>query len=199
MKNQWSDQESSLIANDVLALRVYTSRLLGSEESLVLHGGGNTSAKDVVKNIFGETEPVLYVKGSGQDLRTIDKQGFSRVRLDPLVKMAHLPALSDLDLVQIQRSALLVPSDPEPSVEAILHALIPLRFVDHTHSDALLALSNTPDSENRLRKLFSAKKVLILPYEMPGFKLARQVFLATRDADWKGLEAIVLLRHGVFT
>jgi len=198
MKSLWDEKQASLLADDALALRVYTSRLLGREPSLVLHGGGNTSVKADVKNLFGETETVLYVKGSGWDLATIEKPGFAPVRLNVLKQMAQLETLSDSDMVNAQRAAMIDPHAPNPSVEAILHAIIPFAFVDHTHADAVVTISNTADGEARLKEI-CGDDVLILPYIMPGFVLARQVHEMTAAIDWSKLKGIVLLHHGVFT
>jgi rhamnose utilization protein RhaD (predicted bifunctional aldolase and dehydrogenase)/NAD(P)-dependent dehydrogenase (short-subunit alcohol dehydrogenase family) len=196
MQSHWNDAEAP---SDPLALRAYTSRLLGREPSLVLHGGGNTSVKLRARDFFGDELDVLYVKGSGWDLASIEPAGFSPVKLDVLLRMAELPRLSDSDMVREQRAALLDPNAPNPSIEAILHAVIPHRFVDHTHADAVVALSNTPDGERRIRDLYG-DRVLAVPYVMPGFLLARKVFELGREIEsWDHLEGMVLLHHGVFT
>ncbi|HLB53628.1 MAG TPA: bifunctional aldolase/short-chain dehydrogenase [Gemmatimonadales bacterium] len=197
MENRWNDAEASRCASP-LELRVYSSRLLGGDPSLVLFGGGNTSVKTTGLNLFGEVEEVLYIKGSGWDLATIEPAGFAPVRLEVLRRMAELPALSDTDMVRAQRAALLDPAAPTPSVEAILHAIIPFAFVDHTHADAVVAVSNTPDGERRIREIYG-DRVLVVPYVMPGFMLARTVRELTRAADWRRLEGIVLLNHGIFS
>ena len=198
MKSLWNDADARAFEGDPLSLRVYTSRLLGQDASLVLHGGGNTSVKSEVKDLFGRSEPVLYVKGSGWDLATIESRGFAPVRLSLLQQMAELPVLSDGDMVRAQRAAMTDPSAPTPSVEAILHAIIPFTFVDHTHADAVVTVSNTTGGEARIRKIYG-DRVLIVPYVMPGFVLARKVFEMTRTTDWAKLEGIILLNHGVFT
>ncbi len=198
MQDRWNDREAIACGADPLALRVYSSRLLGREPDLVLHGGGNTSVKVEETNIFGDTEEIIYVKGSGWDLATIEAAGFAPVRLDVLRKMARLPALNDTDMVRMQRAAMTDPEAPNPSVEAILHAILPFRFVDHTHADAVVTISNTPDGEDRLRRLFG-ERVLIVPYVMPGFALARKVYEMSRELDWDGIEGMVLMHHGVFT
>jgi rhamnose utilization protein RhaD (predicted bifunctional aldolase and dehydrogenase)/NAD(P)-dependent dehydrogenase (short-subunit alcohol dehydrogenase family) len=183
---------------DPLDLRVYTSRLLGRDPSLVLHGGGNTSVKLRVADFYGDATDVLYVKGSGSDLASIERRGFSPVRLAPLLRMAEREALGDADMVRELRAALLDPGAPDPSIEAILHALVPLRFVDHTHADAVVTLSNAPGGEERLRELYGAR-VLLVPYVMPGFALAREVWTRTRGVDFAALDGMVLLHHGVFS
>ncbi|AKF08244.1 bifunctional aldolase/short-chain dehydrogenase [Sandaracinus amylolyticus] len=183
---------------DLLQLRCYTSRLLGAEPSLVLHGGGNTSVKGTTKDFFGDDTDVLWVKGSGWDLATIEPAGFSPVRMRALLRMADLAALSDVDMVREQRAALLDPSAPDPSIEAILHAILPHRFVDHTHADAVITLTNTPDGAARIRDVLG-DRVLYVPYVMPGFVLARAVREITRGADWSRLEGMVLMHHGLFT
>ncbi len=198
MENRWRDADAASFADDLLQLRVYTSRLLGQDPDLVLHGGGNTSVKITQENFFGETESLLYVKGSGWDLATIEAPGFPAVKMDTLLKMARLEHLSDTDMVRLQRSAMIDPGAPNPSVEAILHALIPFRFVDHTHADAVVTLSNTPHGEQLLRELYG-ERMLIFPYVMPGFILAKDVHQRTRDIDWSQYDGIILLHHGVFT
>lgn len=198
MRNLFSDQEAKKIISDPLAMRVYTSRLLGRDADLVVHGGGNTSVKGRIKNMFDETEDVLYIKGSGWDLATIEASGFAAVKMDVLLKMAQMTKLSDTDMVKGQRAAMIDPNAPNPSVEAILHAIIPFKFVDHTHADAVVTVTNTPDGAKRIRDVYG-EKVLYVPYVMPGFVLARKVFELTRTIDWRKLEGIVLLNHGIFT
>ena len=144
MKSSWDENEVKKFSDDPLSLRVYTSRLLGKEEDLVLHGGGNTSVKVWEDNIYGEREHILYVKGSGWDLATIEREGFAPVKMEALLRLATLEKLSDSDMVMNQRIAMTNPSAPNPSVEAILHAIIPFDYVDHTHADAVVTLSNTP-------------------------------------------------------
>ncbi|MDT8427519.1 MAG: bifunctional aldolase/short-chain dehydrogenase [Pseudomonadales bacterium] len=199
MNNLWTDGEAARFADDTgMGLRVYSSQLLGREPDLVLHGGGNTSVKIRQENLFGEPEPLLYVKGSGWDLRTIQAAGFAPVRLSHLQALARLEALSDTQMMQQLRVALTDPAAPTPSVEAILHALIPHRYVDHTHADAVVAISNTPDGEQRLQAIYG-DEVLILPYVMPGFILARQVQQETTSLDWSRYKGIILLHHGIIT
>ena len=198
MQSLWNESEASPHLENPVALRAYTSRLLGQEPSLVLHGGGNTSVKVQETNLFGETEDILYVKGSGWDLATIQPAGFAPVKMDALLKMSKLNTLSDSGMVTAQKSAMTNPSAPTPSVEAILHAIIPFKYVDHTHADAVVAISNTPGGYEKLKKIFG-KKTLILPYIMPGFILAKQVADETKTVDWKSIDGIILMHHGVFT
>jgi rhamnose utilization protein RhaD (predicted bifunctional aldolase and dehydrogenase)/NAD(P)-dependent dehydrogenase (short-subunit alcohol dehydrogenase family) len=198
MENLWNAAEAQSLGDDFLKLRVYTSWLLGQNPSLVLHGGGNTSVKAQVKNIFGETEAMLYVKGSGWDLAALEPAGLVPVKLDALKKAVHLNVLSDTDMVCLQRAAMPNPLLPAPSVEAILHALIPFTYVDHTHADAVVTLTNSPDGERLVRGLYGPR-VLIIPYIMPGFALAKKVYELTQSLDWKTLDGLVLLNHGIFT
>ena len=144
MQSLWSDSEAAKYKTD-LELRVYTSRLLGRDPSLVLHGGGNTSVKIREKNILGQEEDILYVKGSGWDLATIEAPGFAPVRIDHLIELAKLPALSDPQMVNELKTHMTNASAPTPSVEAILHATLPFKFVDHTHADALVTVTNNPN------------------------------------------------------
>jgi rhamnose utilization protein RhaD (predicted bifunctional aldolase and dehydrogenase)/NAD(P)-dependent dehydrogenase (short-subunit alcohol dehydrogenase family) len=197
MKSLWQEQEASQ-CNTELELRAYTSRLLGRNDDLVLHGGGNTSLKGQAENIFGESEDILYIKGSGHDLKTIGTDGFAPTRLDRVRRLATLDSLSDTDMVRELKCAQTDPKAPTPSVEAILHALIPHRYVDHTHTDAVVAISNTPAGEQLINDVFGAE-VLVLPYVMPGFILAKQVYEATKGIDWDKYKGIVLLHHGLFT
>ena len=198
MKSCWNETDAEKLKGDLLKLRVYTSRLLGKEENLVLHGGGNTSVKIKEKNIFGEEEEILYVKGSGWDLASIEEKGFAPVKLNILRQLAGLDQLTDIEMVRYQRMAMTNPSAPTPSVEAILHAIIPCKFVDHTHADAVVTISNTPDGQKILQELYG-KNMLILPYVMPGFILAKQIHALSKKLDWNKTEGIILLNHGVFT
>ena len=197
MKSRWNDADAARCTTP-LELRVYTSRLLGQEETLVLHGGGNTSVKSVEPNLFGEPQEIIWVKGSGWNLATIEAAGFAPVLLAPLRRMAELASLGDPAMVRAQRAAMTDPQAPTPSVEAILHAIIPFAFVDHTHADAVVTVSNTEQGEERLREIYG-DRVLMVPYVMPGFVLARAVRELTRAIDWTRLDGIILLHHGVFS
>ena len=198
MKNLWQEEESRRFAHSDLAMRVYTSRLLGRSDELVLHGGGNTSVKSTQTNIFGQEEDILFVKGSGWDLKTIEEEGFSPARLQTLLRLGRLPSMTDTEMARELKASMTNPNAPSPSIEAILHALIPCKFVDHTHTDAVVALSNSPEGKKILEALYG-ETVLILPYIMPGFVLATQVYEATKEIDWANLEGIVLMHHGLFT
>jgi len=197
LKSLYNEKETNKFKTD-LDLRVYTSRLLGKDSSLVLHGGGNTSVKSSATNLFGEVEEILYVKGSGWDLATIESQGFAPVKMQTLLKMAKLQKLSDTDMVKYQRVAMIDPHAPNPSVEAILHAIIPFKFVDHTHADAVVTITNTDDAADKIKEIYG-DKVLVIPYIMPGFVLAKLVYDMTRDVNWSELEGMVLMNHGLFT
>lgn len=197
MRSLWDDNAAAACASE-LELRAYTSRLLGMEKSLVLHGGGNTSVKLAEKNLFGEEEHILYVKGSGWDLESIEPAGFSPVRLEHLQRLAKLPSLPDPEMVNQLVTHQTRASAPVPSVEAILHAILPYRYVDHTHADAIIAITNTADGEARIREIYG-KQVVVIPYVMPGFDLARlcaERFAAEAGPDTLGM---VLLNHGIFS
>lgn len=197
MNSRWDEKAAAVIGEDPLAMRVYTSRLLGADEDLVMHGGGNTSVKCTVPDFFGDPVEVLHVKGSGWDLATIEAPGFPAVRLAETCRLAELDTLSDIDMTRQLRSFMLDPTGPSPSVEAILHAILPARFVDHTHADAVVTLTNTPDGERLTRELYP--DCLVLPYVMPGFVLSKQVFEAIRGVNLDDFAGIILLHHGVFT
>ena len=197
MHSKWKDDEAATCTGE-LELRVYSSRLLGQDKTLVLHGGGNTSVKLAEKNVFGEEEPVLYVKGSGWDLETIAAAGFAPVRLGHLKKLAQLPALPDPEMVNQLVTHQTRAQAPVPSVEAILHAILPYPYVDHTHADAIVAITNTADGEARIREIYG-DTVVVIPYVMPGFDLARmcaESFAAGAGANTIGM---VLLNHGIFS
>ena len=204
MKNLWSDTDARALAaryrrqgiNKDRALRVYTSRLLGNEPRLVLHGGGNTSVKTVMTDVMGEATKVLCVKGSGWDMGDIEPQGLPAVRLENLRKMIALNSLSDEDMVNAQRANLLDSAAPNPSVETLLHAFLPHKFIDHTHSNAVLSLTDQPGGDALCRKVYG-KSMGYVPYIMPGFALAKkayQVFLENPD-----VEGLILFKHGIFT
>jgi rhamnose utilization protein RhaD (predicted bifunctional aldolase and dehydrogenase)/NAD(P)-dependent dehydrogenase (short-subunit alcohol dehydrogenase family) len=203
MKSRWSDPDFTAVVdaytaqgiNRDLAIRTYTTRLLGSDPELVLHGGGNTSVKTVFTDMDGSEVKVLCVKGSGWDMGTIEPQGLPAVRLDPLKAMVAFETLSDDDMVMLQRRLLLDPTAPNPSVEAILHALLPFRHIDHTHANAIVSLTNQPHGEDLVRELFP--DAIIVPYVMPGFDLAKACDAAFRANP--GGDGMILLKHGIFT
>lgn len=197
MKNLWDDQHAAHYQGD-LAQRVYTSRLLGRNPSLVLHGGGNTSVKIQETNIVGETEDILYVKGSGWDLATIAEAGFAPVRMPHLLKLAKLSSLSDPQMVNELKTQMTRASAPSPSVETILHAILPYKYVDHTHADAVVTITNTADGLERIQSIYG-DKLVIIPYVMPGFDLAR--VCAEKFAAEAGEQTIgmVLMNHGIFS
>ncbi|UCF77373.1 MAG: bifunctional aldolase/short-chain dehydrogenase, partial [Betaproteobacteria bacterium] len=197
MKNLWNDADAKSFKGD-LGLRVYTSRLLGRDASLVLHGGGNTSVKLRERSLVGEDEDILYVKGSGWDLEFIEEAGFSPVRLSHLLRLAQLEALSDPEMVNELVTHTTRASAPAPSVETILHAILPHRYVDHTHADAVLSVTNTAEGEARIREIYG-DRVVVIPYVMPGFDLAQlcaQRFPAEAGPNTIGM---VLMNHGVFS
>jgi rhamnose utilization protein RhaD (predicted bifunctional aldolase and dehydrogenase)/NAD(P)-dependent dehydrogenase (short-subunit alcohol dehydrogenase family) len=179
-----------------LALRVYTSRLLGCDPRLVLHGGGNTSVKTVMKDLLDEEVEVLCVKGSGWDMAAIEPAGLPAVRLAPLRKLRGRAALADQEMVRVQRANLLDPGAPNPSVETLLHAFLPHKYIDHTHSTAVLSLADQPDAAERCADLY-AKRMGLVPYIMPGFLLAKKA-AEIFEAD-PAVEGLVLLKHGIFT
>jgi len=191
MKNLFDETKAGKSGDD-LDLRVYTSNLLGKNDTLVLHGGGNTSLKTEV-----DGEEILFVKGSGWDLASIKREGFAPVKLDALLEMAKRENLSDTEMVRLQREAMTDTSAPNPSVEAILHALIPYKFVDHTHADAIVTISNAVTGKENIAKLYP--NFLIVDYVMPGFELAHTIYEMSKDLDWESIEGIILHHHGIFT
>ncbi|HZK90219.1 MAG TPA: bifunctional aldolase/short-chain dehydrogenase [Stellaceae bacterium] len=204
MQSLWSDRDAGAMAaryaaagiTEDLALRVYTSRLLGGDPSLVLHGGGNTSVKTTATDLVGDECDVLCVKGSGWDMAAIEPAGLPAVRLEPLRTLRRRDALSDQDMVRVQRANLLDPGAPNPSVETLLHAFLPHKFIDHTHATAVLSLADQPDAAERCADLYGGRLGLV-PYIMPGFLLAKKA--AEIFEEDEAVEGLVLLKHGIFT
>ena len=197
MHSLWSDDEASQYSGE-LGLRVYSSRLLGRESSLVLHGGGNTSVKIQERNLFGEQEDILYIKGSGWDLETIEPRGFSPVRLDHALRLAALPELADPEMVNQLTTHMLRASAPVPSVETILHACLPYKYVDHTHADSVVTISNTLDGPARIREIYGDLCVVV-PYVMPGFGLAQLCAREFERSSSARTIGVVLLNHGILS
>jgi rhamnose utilization protein RhaD (predicted bifunctional aldolase and dehydrogenase)/NAD(P)-dependent dehydrogenase (short-subunit alcohol dehydrogenase family) len=183
-----------------LALRVYTSRLLGQDPALVLHGGGNTSVKSRVTELLGDVTDVLYVKGSGWDLAAIEPRGFPACRLERLRRCCERPTMTDEEMVAELRGQMIDPASPTPSVEALLHAYLPAKFIDHTHADAVLAVVDQPGSADLVRTIYG-DDALFVPYVMPGFVLARKVAELFGARSRAGAEptAMILDKHGIFT
>lgn len=197
MKSLWNDQEAARFVGD-LGQRIYTSRLLGQDPSLVLHGGGNTSVKMCETNLFGEEEEVLHIKGRGCNLETISAMGFSPCRLKPLLRLSQLGTLSDAQMENELALSLTHVAAPAPSVETLLHAIVPAKFVDHTHPDALLSVMNTPNGLDRVRELYG-DRVVIVPYVMPGFKLVRLCKELLPKHSTSRTVGVVLMHHGLLT
>ncbi len=204
MDSLWSDSEAQAYVErfgqqgvgEDLALRVYTTRLLGGEPRLVLHGGGNTSVKTTLTDLAGDTVDTLCVKGSGWDMASIEPPGLPAVRLEPLRRLQTLDRLSDQDMVNAQRGNLLDSNSPNPSVETLLHAFLPHKFVDHTHSTAILALTDQPNGADICADVF-ARRAALVPYIMPGFALAKSCAEIYDQAP--DVEGLILLKHGVFS
>ncbi len=197
MKSLWNDAEAAEHKGP-LGPRVYTSRLLGRDKSLVLHGGGNTSVKLTEKDLFGQDLDILYVKGSGWDLETIEAPGFSPVRLDYIRRLAALPALSDPQMVNELATHMTRAGAPAPSIETILHGILPAKYVDHTHADAVLSVTNAPGGFERVREIY-ADRVVIVPYVMPGFDLAAVCAREFPKQATKNTVGMVLMNHGIFS
>ena len=204
MKSQWNNSAAremveAYAAKGVgsdIALRVYTTRLLGLDPLLVLHGGGNTSVKTKGTDDLGEEHAVIAVKGSGADMADIEPWGLPAVKLDPLRKLRALEALSDEAMVNVQRLNLLDSSAPNPSVETLLHAFLPHKFVDHTHAAAVLSLVDQPDGEALAREVYDGRMGFV-PYIAPGFGLAKAAAKAFEEKP--DVEGLILHKHGIFT
>jgi len=205
VESRWSDADARATieryredpaVNEDIALRVYTSRLIGQDPALVLHGGGNTSVKTTIPDDTGRDVTVLCVKGSGWDLGGIEPPGLPAVRLESLGALRDRDALSDEEMVNAQRTRLIDSSSPNPSVETLLHAFLPHKFIDHSHADAILALVDQPNADDVCRAVFG-DTLAIVPYIKPGHalaKLAAETYERNPEA-----EGLLLLRHGLFT
>jgi len=204
LKNNWSKSFANkyikkykkLGFSKDLALRVYTTRLLGRNKELVLHGGGNTSVKTTIKDIDGKKYKVLCVKGSGWDMADIEPAGLPAVKLEPLLTLKEKKYLSDENMVSFQKRNLINIKSPNPSVETFLHAFLPFKFVDHTHADAVLNATNRPGGLNFCKKVFG-NKVSIVPYVMPGFMLAKKINEIYSINP--NINCLILMNHGIFT
>ena len=204
MKSNWSDTQAKKLMSKYtnlgyskdLALRVYTTRLLGNNKRLVLHGGGNTSVKTTIKDVDAKIYRVLCVKGSGWDMGDIEPEGLPAVKLDPLLSLKNKKNLSDEQMVNFQKRNLINNTSPNPSVETFLHAFLPHKYVDHTHADAILDITNRPNSLRICKQIFGPE-VGYVPYIMPGFLLAKKVFETYKKNP--NLNCLILLNHGIFT
>ncbi|MFI5394278.1 MAG: bifunctional aldolase/short-chain dehydrogenase [Candidatus Binatia bacterium] len=179
-----------------VALLVYASRLIGADSNFVLHGGGNTSLKTSVQTVCGTTIQALFVKSSGSDLHSIEPTGFTVLDLAPLQRLQQLEALSEAEMTNQLRVNQLDASAPSPSVETLLHAFLPPRFIDHSHANVLLCLSNQPNGEQLLRQAVG-DAVTVLPYITPGFPLAKEA--ARAYAQRPDVRGIIVAKHGLFT
>jgi rhamnose utilization protein RhaD (predicted bifunctional aldolase and dehydrogenase)/NAD(P)-dependent dehydrogenase (short-subunit alcohol dehydrogenase family) len=204
MQSRWVDRDARAtvdryagkgVAAD-LALRIYTTRLLGSDPALVLHGGGNTSLKTRMRDLAGDEVEVMRVKATGADMGTIGPEGMPAVRLDLLRRLRAREALSDEDMLRVQRASLLDPTAPSPSLELLLHAFVPHAFVDHTHANAVLSLIDQPEGAKLADEVYDGRLGFV-PYVRPGFGLARAAALAF-DRNPK-VEGLILDKHGIFT
>jgi rhamnose utilization protein RhaD (predicted bifunctional aldolase and dehydrogenase)/NAD(P)-dependent dehydrogenase (short-subunit alcohol dehydrogenase family) len=205
VQSRWSDADAQATieryrddpqVNEDVALRVYTSRLIGQDPALVLHGGGNTSVKTTLVDDTGDEVPVLCVKGSGWDLGTIEPAGLPAVRIGSLGALRDRDVLSDEDMVNAQRTRLIDSSSPNPSVETLLHGFLPHKFIDHSHADAILALIDQPDAEAICKEVYG-DRLAVVPYVMAGFTLAK--LAAETYENNPEVEGLLLLKHGLFT
>ena len=204
MQSRWADRDAKAAVDryagaglsSELALRVYTTRLLGGDPKLVLHGGGNTSVKLRLPDLLGQETDVLCVKGSGSDMAVIEPAGLPAVRLAALHQLLARDEVSDEDMVRVQRANLLDPMAPNPSVETLLHAFLPHKFVDHTHANAVVSLVDQDNSAELCQEVYGTRMGFV-PYVMPGFQLAKAAAAVfKRDPN---VEGFILDKHGIFT
>jgi rhamnose utilization protein RhaD (predicted bifunctional aldolase and dehydrogenase)/NAD(P)-dependent dehydrogenase (short-subunit alcohol dehydrogenase family) len=196
MASRWDDAAAA--PADPIGECVHCTRLIGSDPSLVLHGGGNSSVKAPVVDVTGRTIEAIHVKGSGWDMATIEAAGLAPLHLPRLRELLELEALSDPDMVRELGAAKLDPGAPNPSVESLLHAYLPHRAVQHSHADAIIGLTNLATGEAVVREVYG-DDVVVIPYVMPGFDLARAVRAAWPSESHAGTIGMVLLNHGLFT
>src|SRR5262245_22121963 len=197
MESRWDDVEAAGYEGHIGEC-VYCTRLIGADPDLVLHGGGNSSVKAPFEDITGERVDALHVKGSGWDMATIEAPGFTPLPLDRLNRLLDLEKLSDRDMMRELSAARLDPGAPSPSVETLLHAYLPHRAVQHSHADVIVNLTNTPDGDAIVRDVYG-DRVVVVPYVMPGFDLARLVREEWPEQQHAGTVGMVLLNHGLFT
>lgn len=203
MRSRWSEEEAAgFVARygvewgEPLALRTYSARLLGAEPSLVLHGGGNSSVKTSWTNVLGEEIAAIFVKASGADMATIEPAGHCGLELERLRRLRGLAELDDEAMLDLLRIHLLRADSPDPSIETLVHAFLPGRYIDHTHADAVLALTNRKEGETAVREALG-DEVIVLPYVTPGFKLALAAVKALEERpDARGM---VWAHHGIVT
>ncbi|MFO0840335.1 MAG: bifunctional aldolase/short-chain dehydrogenase [Phycisphaerae bacterium] len=181
---------------EALALRIYSARLLGADTALVLHGGGNVSLKGEFRDLLGESREAIWVKGSGHDLATLEPTGLTPLDLAYVRRLRALASLDDAAMVEAFRTHLLSADAPTPSIETLMHAFLPASFVDHSHADALLAITNQPDGAARVREALGPRAA-VLEYVPPGFELAKAV-VALHERQ-PAVHGIVLLQHGLVT
>ena len=204
MKNKWNDKTANIFVkkylkkgiNKELALRIYTTRLLGSDSKIVLHGGGNTSLKLYKENSKKINQNIIYVKGSGKDMGDIDLDGFPALELDNLIRLKSKKKLNDFQMINFLKKYMLDTSFPNASIETLLHSFIPYKFIDHSHSNSVLSLINQPNAIPICKRVFG-KKIAIVPYVMPGFELSKkssEIFEKNPN-----IEGLILLNHGIFT
>ena len=204
MKSGWVERDArALVAHGAksgvdreLALRIYTTRLLGGDPKLVLHGGGNTSLKTRIRDRFGKEVEILRIKASGAEMAAIEAEGLPAVRLAPIRKLRALDAIADTDLIAIERANLIDPAAPNPSVEIMLHAFLPHKFIDHTHARAVLSVIDQPDGEQKCADAFCGRLAFV-PYLMPGFGLAKKAIEIYERA--KPSDGLILSKHGIVT
>ena len=201
MKYSWNNNEAKKFINKYkriginkeLALRIYSTQLLGNNSELVLHGGGNTSVKFFSKN---NKKNIIYIKGSGKNMSNIDIDGFPALELDNLIRLKKIKKMNDFQMVNYQKKYMLDTTFPNASVETLLHAFIPHKYVDHTHSNAILSLIDQ-SNDKKICKNFFGDDLAVIPYIMPGFELAKKAIeVYEQNPNVKGL---ILLKHGIFT
>lgn len=191
MRSLYDDEFTQQFTSD-LEFLVYTSQLFGKEASLSLHGSGNSSVKSMLND-----QEILYIKSNGANLAKIQSDQFTPLKLDSLKKIALLQQLTDTEMVLMQKETKIDANDPEPSIQALLHAIIPFKYVDQISSDVLLTLLSTHNSESIIEKLFP--NYLMIPYMLPGVALVQSVCKKLKHIDWDKCEGIILDHYGLIT
>jgi len=200
LEDRWDDRIANAL-DDAELLR-YRSNLLGSDLRITNFGGGNTSSKIVATDpLDASPKEVLWIKGSGGDVGSIQRSGFATLYLDKLHALAGRYRGVDLEdeIVGMYPLCTFGNNAVATSIDTALHAFLPAKHVDHLHPDWGIALAAAADGREKMQEFnrIYSHKLIWLPWQRPGFELAmmlRDAINETPDSD-----GIVLGGHGLFT
>jgi rhamnulose-1-phosphate aldolase/alcohol dehydrogenase len=190
-------RQGAISSADPLDQLVHLSNLIGQETRLVQPGGGNTSVKVELPDAAGTPVSTLLVKGSGTDLRSVGRSGFTRLSLTALAGLRDVPAMTDQEMMRFMADCMIGREGPAPSVETPLHSLLPHRVIAHTHDVATMSLTNLDDglAQRLVGEVFEGE-IVYVPYVRPGFPLARAVGQIV-DRIPAGARGLALAHHGL--